>query len=214
MRAGAASALVFVAACSFDGDLPAHPGDPDAPAGPVIDSPPGTIDATVDAMLPPDAAPAVNCPGIYDLSRDTSRYRLPPTKAVWAAAEADCEDDTAGWSHLVAIDSDSEWDWVRTAAALTHGPEWHAIGVVRDADNASAPWRTVTGGTAPIMHWRQTLGPDEPNNTAPGEPVVVIDTAFNLTHSPSIGGYLDVTVDLSVYYVCECDGRPPVDATY
>jgi hypothetical protein len=207
---------MFVAACSFDGNAQ-PPGDSvDAPGSSTIDSPPGTIDAlpSIDATPPVDAAPAVNCPANYDFSRDTSRYRFPPSKAVWAAAEADCEDDTEGWSHLIAIDSDSEWDWVSVTTGLLPGSEWYAIGVVRDEESPAGPWRSVTGGNAPVVHWRQTLGPDEPTNTAPGEPVVVLDSTLNLSHSPALGGFIDVAVDVPYFYVCECDGRPAVNATY
>jgi hypothetical protein len=158
--------------------------------------------------------PTFTCPGNYSLGYGSSRYRLSSGKATWQAGEADCEDDTAGQgSHLVVIDTSGEWDSVKLAAGITHGGDWWSIGVVRDAEAPNGPWRKVNGGDASFLPWRQTLGADEPTNSGSGEPVVVLDPSFNLTHSPSSGGYVDVGLADTFYYVCECDGLPPVDAT-
>ena len=206
---------VALAGCGFDGSQPVGEVDAggltpraDAAVG-TVDGPPGAP----DAPPVPDAGPAFTCPAAYGLFKGSSAYRIAPAKATWQAGEDDCEDDTGGqWSHLVVIDDNSEWNAVTTTMAITHGGEWWSIGVVRNEESPSGPWRKVNGGNATFLQWRQTLGPDEPNNGATGEPVVVLDTGFDFTHSPNSGGFIDVTVDGTFYYACECDGLPPVNA--
>jgi hypothetical protein len=205
---------VAVAGCHFAGNLPADEVDaggllPRVDAGPIPDAPPGSP----DAAPAPDAGPTFTCPQDYTLFKGSSAYRIAPAQATWQAAEEDCENDTGGmWSHLVVIDDSGEWSSVNTTMALTHGGDWWSIGIVRDAENPGGPWRKVNGGNATFLQWRQTLGADEPNNGGNGEPVVAIDPGFNITHDPTSGGFLDVSVDGMFWYGCECDGLPPVNA--
>jgi hypothetical protein len=218
MRVLAPGALLL-GACSFSGLPSGNPDVADAPPGAVPDGPPpGEPDAT-PTTPPPDAAPPLTCPSNYNQEYEGHFYRFSNTKRTWADAEADCESDGDDDTHLIALDTDGEWSAVTAAALFAHGNEWQHIGVVRDIADPGATWRTVTGGAAPVIKWRLTLLPtsSEPNNGGDSggpEPVVALDPRFDLNHVPSSGGFLDVGTAFEAYYVCECDGRAPVDANY
>lgn len=208
--------LSAIAGCSFSGSGPIG-GSADAPpltdGARFADGAPPPFDASI--TFPIDAAPLVACPSSYDQSFGTSRYRLSDQKHTWLDAERDCEDDTNGmWSHLIVINTDDEWQALIAGAFVAHGGEWQLVGIVRDQATPAGPWRSVTGGTAPIVYWRQTIFSDEPTNSGDGEPVVAIDPGWNFLNSPDQGGFLDVSTTFLGYYVCECDSLPPVDASY
>jgi hypothetical protein len=215
-----AVALVLVGACSFGGKTPeGQPGEPDAPAG-TVDAPPAIVpDAPVN--YPVDAQPSVACPEIYDVSYGASRYWFSSGKATWEEAEVKCESDSGsnGWTHLIVLDDNDEWSAASFAMWTRHGDEWQHIGILRDAGDDDAPWRSVVGGPPPVVHWRQQFigGTDEPNNGGGDEgdePAVVMDPGFDLNNSPSSGGFLDMTEAHQAFYACECDGRAAVDARF
>jgi hypothetical protein len=212
-----AVSLVLAGACSFGGKTPeGQPGDPDAPTTQTADGPTtGTPDAPIN--YPVDADPTVACPESYDVSYGASRYWFSSGKTSWEEAEIKCESDSGGnnWTHLIVLDDDDEWNAASFAMWTRHGGEWQHIGILRDADDADAPWRSVLGGPPAMFHWRQQLiGNDEPNNGGEGEPAVVMDPGWDLNNSPSSGGFLDVTVATTAFYACECDGRAAVDARF
>jgi hypothetical protein len=219
MRVLAPSVFVL-GACSFSGLPSGNPDVADAPPGEVPDGPPpGEPDAT-PTTPPPDAMAPLDCPSNYDQEYQGHFYRFSNTKRTWADAEADCESDGDDDTHLIALDTDGEWSTLVGAAFLMHGGEWQHIGVLRDLTTPDGPWRTVTGGAAPVLKWRATILPPsiEPNNgggdSGEPEPVVALDPNPDLNHLPTAGGFLDVAVGFQAYYVCECDGRPAVDADY
>lgn len=193
------AAMALTSACAFtpagDGAVPTDAAADDAAlaidARP-IDAP--AIDAPIDAR-PIDAPPP--CPVDY-----VGGYRLITTAQSWRAAEADCEDDTAGLSHLVVIDNAGELATVNAAlAALTAGDVW--VGVMRDAPMPWV-WRVVTGGNASYLPWE----PGQPDNQSNDQQVVTLIRASGLLRDVSTGSSTDRAA------LCECDRRPPVDADY
>ena len=104
------AALALTSACAF---TPAGDGaaatDDAAPTTDARSTDGPALDAAIDAR-PIDAPPP--CPGDY-----VGGYRLIPTAQSWRAAEADCEDDTTGLSHLVVIDNAGELAAVNAALA-------------------------------------------------------------------------------------------------
>ncbi|MBL8624028.1 MAG: C-type lectin domain-containing protein [Myxococcales bacterium] len=191
--------LALTSACAFtpagDGAAPTDaPADDAALATDArpIDAP--AIDAAIDAR-PIDAPPP--CPGDY-----VGGYRLITTAQSWRAAEADCEDDTAGLSHLVVIDNVGELATVNAAlAALAAGDVW--VGVMRDAPTPWV-WRVVTGGNASYLPWET----GQPDNQSNDQQVVTLIRASGLLRDVSTGSSTDRAA------LCECDRRPPVDADY
>lgn len=193
------AAMALTSACAFtpagDGAAPTDAAADDAAlatdARP-IDAP--AIDAAIDAR-PIDAPPP--CPVDY-----VGGYRLITTAQSWRAAEADCEDDTAGLSHLVVIDNAGELATVNAAlAALAAGDVW--VGVMRDAPMPWV-WRVVTGGNASYLPWET----GQPDNQSGDQQVVTLIRASGLLRDVSTGSSTDRAA------LCECDRRPPVDADY
>ncbi len=191
--------LVSLAGCTF---TPAgsslDPGDDD---GAVPDAPvaaDAATDAATDAAIdarPIDAPPP--CPGSY-----VAGYRLITTAQSWRTAEADCEDDTTGLSHLVVIDDATELAAVNAAlATAAAGDVW--VGVMRDAPEPWV-WRVVTGGNASFLPWEA----GQPDNQSRDQQVVSLIRSSGLLRDVSTGSSVNRAA------LCECDRRPPVDADY
>ncbi|MEZ4404588.1 MAG: C-type lectin domain-containing protein [Kofleriaceae bacterium] len=165
------------------------PGDAPSPDAEALDAPP--IDA-----VPIDAAPM--CPGYV------GGYRFVATSQSWRAAEADCEDDAPGRSHLVVIDDTTELVVVAAIAAANTRDVW--VGVVRDGTDSTSPadwaWRWVTGGPATYLPWET----GQPNNA--GGFQLVVELGW------TTGRLKDVGTAVADAAICECDGRPPVAADY
>jgi hypothetical protein len=114
---------IVLAACSFDGNIPAADGvpgvvdapldDPDADPN-VPDADPDQPDAAAAADARVDAATGTGCPPGYGFligAPITSQYRFEATQRAWIDAEHDCEDDAAGGfeaTHLAVLDDTIE----------------------------------------------------------------------------------------------------------
>lgn len=193
---------LLLSACGFergglDPSTASDGGDDDTDAARDVDGAVAELDAAIDAqpidapMI--DAPPAAVCPGTY-----TGGYRYISAAAGWLAQERDCEDDQAGRTHLVVINDIVESGVVIGAlSAIGAGNEvW--VGVVRDS--SSTTWRAVTGGNAPYLPW----GTGQPDL---GNQYVVRVDKFT-------GGFYDRGADDALPALCECDGRPPVNADW
>lgn len=190
------------AACSFS----PHGLDPsaadatdvgsDAPLadGPAIDGAaldaPTAIDARViDAAPPPDAP---TCPTSYP-----GGYRYISSSSDWLTQERACEADQPGRTHLVVIDNVAEGGVViGVLSAVGSGNDvW--VGVVRDP---AANWRWVTGGNAAYLPW------------ASGQPD--LGNQYVVRVDKFTGAFYDRGTSDHLPALCECDGRPPVNADY
>ena len=181
------AALALTSACAFTpaGDGAAATDD----AAPTTDAR-STDGPALDAAPPP-------CPAGY-----VGGYRVVSTLQSWRAAEADCEDDTTGLSHLVVIDNAGELAAVNAAlAALAAGDVW--VGVMRDAPMPWV-WRAVTGGNASYLPWET----GQPDDQSGDQQVVSLMRASGLLRDVSTGSSTNRAA------LCECDRRPPVDADY
>ncbi len=172
--------------CDVDGVCRDEPLAPDAQTA---DGSP--LDTPADAFT--RDAPT-QCPIDY-----VNGYRHIATMQTWRAAEADCEDDSAGLTHLLVIDDPSELAAINTAIAAD---VW--IGVVRNPapDRSTWRWRAVTGGLATFIPWEV----DQPDNASSNQLVVALIDAS--------GAARDVDISSSRAALCECDGLPPIDADY
>lgn len=195
---------VLLGACSFEPTgLAQDPAADGAVADVAIGFDGAPVDApgpTVDAR-PIDAAPAIDaqagCPLDYVLG-----YRYIQTPLTWRAAELDCENDRPGRTHLAVIGDPTELFVVRQFPIADE--TW--IGVLRDRSSDPDPqaweWRYVTGEDATFLPWAQ----NEPDNGSGQGFVVRLDK--------SDGTYYDRQIDATLPALCECDGRPAVDADY
>lgn len=159
-----------------------------------------TIDASIDAVAvdaPIDAfmldAP-MGCPLGY-----TSGYRYIAAVQSWRAAEADCENDSSGRTHLIVINDQAELAAINAAISTDL---W--VGVVRNPapDRSSWQWRAVTGGPATFLPWEA----GQPDNASGNQLVVSLIDASGLLR--------DVDISSTRAALCECDGLPPIDANY
>jgi hypothetical protein len=185
------------AGCSFDdGGLPGTLPAADAaerPDAPVVDA------ALIDARPRPDAPPAdaaFVCPAGYTRNVVTgSAYRLVEQSRGWAAAEDDCENDSAGLTHLVVVDDGFE---IAELSAIAQVPEvW-----VGTSDRVEeGVFRQVTGELPGFL----PFGPGEPNDEGLGgeDCVELNEELFN-----------DKNCLALLFYVCECDGRPADDRAF
>jgi hypothetical protein len=181
-----------LAGCTFDANgLPGTLPGPDAR----VEADAGPLDAAaVDAEPPPDAPTpdaAFVCPAGYVKSTVAggTSYRLVQQSRGWAAAEADCEDDSFGLTHLAVIGDAFELNAVSIVATV---PEvW--IGVSDRVEEAQ--YLAVTGESAPFLPW----GSGEPNDSGLGgeDCVELNEEVFNDENCLGL-----------LFYVCECDGVP------
>lgn len=186
-------------ACGFtpSGDVDGSTDDAAALDGPATDA--GPLDAPPDARAIDaraiDAPPP--CPVTYP-----GGYRVITASQSWRAAEADCEDDTAGLSHLAVIDDAVELAAINTALTAAGAPDvW--VGVMRDAPQPWV-WRVVTGGSASYLPWET----GQPDNQSGDQQVVSLMRASGLIRDVSTGSSTDRAA------LCECDRRPPTNADY
>ena len=159
-----------------------------------IDAAPPIDARLIDAAPPIDAPPM--CPVGY-----TSGYRYIADDLTWLDAEADCENDSAGLTHLVVINDQAELNGINAAISTDI---W--VGVVRDPVAVSIPanwrWRWVTGGPALFLPWES----DQPDNASGNQYVVMLVN--------DSGQVRDVGITFTRPALCECDRMPPVDADY
>ncbi|MBK9033226.1 MAG: C-type lectin domain-containing protein [Myxococcales bacterium] len=197
--------LTLVAACSFTaaggpdaGD--GTSGDDAAPEDGTVAVDAAAVDAVaVDAVavdaVAIDAPPP--CPATY-----INGYRYVGTQQTWRVAEADCEDDSDGLTHLVVLDNDAERIAINTLITSLAGTDiW--VGIMRDPPMPWV-WRQVTGGPASYLPWEG----DQPDNQSGDQQVVTLMRATGLLRDVSPG------TSTARPALCECDRRPPTNADY
>lgn len=160
------------------------------PSGAGGDGPtPPVIDAPIDARP---------CGAGY-----VDGYRVYATEGTWLQAETNCESDNG---HLAVLDTPAaRAAAVAAARDSTTSELW--VGLVRDQSGAAAPWpwRWVTGVAAV-----------EPLGWQPGQPDNGGDQTQYVVRMDRDSGALfdrDFT-DASLRALCQCDGKPPVNADF
>jgi hypothetical protein len=160
--------LTMFVGCGFTAELPPNEPAPDATAAPVFE--------------------LSQCPANY-VPIGGGRYRIGPA-TTYRAAHDDCKDDSAGFTHLVVLDSRAEGDLLRQAA---NGAEYFTGGVQQPGlGSAKTGWFAITGA-ALIDTWAS----DEPNDAADEK---------NVARFTSDGMH-DESKDDSMRTICECDGH-------
>ncbi len=134
-------------------------------------------------------APLPVCPTDYVL-RDGSRYRFVLNTASWTVAEADCENDSIGLTHLAVLGTN---ELATVDAVSSASRTWVGLSD-RVTDGV---WLWVTGGTGPALGSGQSSCADLDAGDRFGGPQLQND---------------DCTTGRS--YVCECDLTPANPATY
>jgi hypothetical protein len=156
----------------------------------------------MDAMTPPAFDPAL-CPADYSNSTVTAspntRYKIIGDMHTFAMHNADCNDDHAGWTHLLVIDSLDEAQQLRS-----HVGQPYYVGAVQPHDSAGADvgWIALTGAAIDPMFWQH----DQPNDND-FTPVENNDQNFAAVDDSS-GLLNDVSGAFQYEAVCECDGLP------
>ena len=198
--------LLLVAGCGFQvagsggdaspvADTGAERGSNDPPVDAAIDA---MADAMIDALV---FTPAM-CPASYTLttgSAPLSRYRVITTAASFQTQHADCNDDHAGWTHLVAFDAQAE---AGAVGGMTSG--FYYIGLVQAPNQTAvaAGWYRFTGG-AMASGWSQTGSFAQPEDAQD----YVENGQEQLAVADSSGMAYDVAGLASYAAVCECDGH-------
>jgi hypothetical protein len=139
-----------------------------------------------------------------------SRYRVISSTDNVSVQSADCNDDHAGWTHLVVLDNTTEAAQVRTTLVTS---STYYVGAVqtRDSNAEGAGWLAFTGGALATGVWQS----NQPNDNSDG----VEDNEQNFAAADdSASGLLnDVSGSNSYRAVCECDGQAipaPVAAAF
>ncbi len=204
--------LVAVAGCGFslsagggtDGSTDG-PGDgtlDDASPDVMIDVP---IDAPIDApMLDAFVFTPALCPPGYDQTTAASagsRYRVITGTASFATQHADCNNDSVGWTHLAAYDTQAE----ATAVGAMVSTGFFYVGVVQAPNQTAvaAGWRLFTG-PALTTAWSQGGSFAQPED----DEDYVEDGEESLVVSNTSGQLYDVSGTSAYRAVCECDGKP------
>jgi hypothetical protein len=181
---------LLLGACSFELSTGGPGGD---------DEPGGTDDFGGNGGVDDDgngAGTVVECPPAY-----TAGYRLEITAGTWLAAEAACEADLPGHTHLVVLDDEPERVAVAELAQALPGDAW--VGIVRDpGGSAPWPWRYVTGGNAAFAPFEGS----EPNNMSGDQYTVVLRRSSRFLYDYGVGQVVQA--------ICECDHRAPINADY
>jgi hypothetical protein len=176
---------VVAGACSYTPrQVDVEPADasPLEPDGLFVlpDAPPDAMPGAPDGM--PDAVP-VTCPTNYNQTLDGHRYRA--GSGTWYEAVARCEADG---THLVVVGSFVEGGFVDL---LTSGHAW--VGMSDHAQEGTFRW--ITDGDQVTLGWQFGEPNNAGNNEDCGTVVPGLPPAFN-----------DEDCDLTLDYVCECDG--------
>jgi hypothetical protein len=143
------------------------------------------------------------CPNIYTEWPEApivSRYRWVGQSIEWAAAEADCEDDSRGHiTHLVVFDQPGEMAVLRDHLVNMFGQFNSHAGYARNVLEDPFEFYAVTGEALPRS------GPPWNAN----EPTGVVGSGEETTTRIESGADLtDQPWSHPVSYVCECDHRP------
>jgi hypothetical protein len=161
-------------------------------------TPTGDRDAAVDATdAPIDARP---CGPDY-----VDGYRYYATQATWLDAERECERATT--ATLAVLDTPAARAAAVAAAQRFNSSAELWVGLVRDQSGAAGPWawHWVTGGVGvEPLGW--SLG--QPDNGGD-------QTQYVVRMERDTGAIYDRDfTDASLRALCQCDGRPPVNADY
>lgn len=198
-----APALVLAVGCGF---TPSGLAPDDGDGGPVdaAATTDGTTPTPVDAAPTIDAGPAIDaapvfdpsmCPGNYNDQHGQSRYRRLGNDNDVLSHNADCNDDSAGLTHLFVPSSAAEVDALRDRLCPGASCRQHWIGAYA-LDGVT--YVSVTGET-PFFRW---------DSGQPGDfdtPPTAVE--FNAGD--------DAMIDLFMFQgarfpaICECDGRAP-----
>lgn len=198
MRAMRVAWVVLVAGCGFR--TPGAGGGVEAPAAPDAAVDVEDIDAAIDAAF--DFA---LCPGNYNLNLQLPgpvRYRLiSEGDDAWVHSD-DCNDDLAGATHLVVLETMAEvlaiGTLVDTTAGISHNSVWIGAVQVRNSAEPRNNWLGFDG--APLIDAWAT---NEPNDAGGGDNVeqfVRLERARNY--------FVDIFGSDDNGAVCECDGKP------
>lgn len=160
-------------------------------------TPTGDRDAAVDATdAPIDARP---CGPDY-----VDGYRNYATQGTWLDAERECERDNG---HLAVLDTPAARAAAVAAAQRFNSSAELWVGLVRDQSGAAGPWawHWVTGGVGvEPLGW--SLG--QPDNGGD-------QTQYVVRMDRDTGAIYDRDfTDASLRALCQCDGRPPINADY
>jgi|GEM_PF-2239807 len=204
-----------IAACSFAPQQASSLDAPDTRAPDTREPDTREIDAQVDGhQLPSDAkmfldAPPPTpfdvsmCPASYistvSSTSTVSRYRITGTgNAAWA--EAACEADHPGWTHLLVAGVTGESGQI---AAIIPGHAVFWLGAVQPKNQATPAtgWVWASGAPVPVNAWSA----NQPNDNADGTE----DNDQNFAYVDFASGTInDSGANYSFNGVCECDGVP------
>lgn len=148
--------ILVVAGCGFHpsggGDDDDAPPTSDATDANDVDPTDGDTDAPVDAAVDaavdaPIDAPPPACPGSYNIVTSSGRYSFRPVAMQHGVAQADCNDDASGRTHLATFEDAGAFD----SDVATINPGNSAIpfigascGAIDCSDPANWMWNTGT----------------------------------------------------------------------
>lgn len=145
--------------------------------------------------------------GIVAGAPEHSTYKyVKPSGIPWDSAELECESDSiTKITHLVVFDDPSEEAAVRAVVQPAQSFWQVFVGYARSSTaNGGAPFNftAVTGEPLDISSpiWEKVNGP-EPDNGGTGSEETI--TFFEATRNMS-----DARADITLGYICECDGKP------
>jgi hypothetical protein len=166
------------------------------------------VDSTSSQL---DVVP-LECPTEYDktLPGSLSKYRVVGLQTEWAAAADDCGDDLTGQTHLIVPSNKAELDAMRGLASIFLADDtWLGATSIKQGSNKYV-WLTdedTSGFIVPAVVGQSPWESDQPDEGAGfGEMRGINDPAPGALHDEAPGH--------RSLYICECDGRANIEATY
>jgi len=157
-------------------------------------------DMAIDAPFDPSM-----CPADYSItlaSTPQSRYRLIATSATISVQHADCKDDRAGATHLIATQTQNEAIDLGNAVGSSPVRVWVGFAQLLTATTPTADWYMLTGEMVPAAVWDGAEPEDNGGGENGAEQVAFVEP---VTHK-----IRDDNPTKTYYAMCECDGRPVV----
>ena len=155
MAVGVAAGVLFVSACSSDGDSAGTASQPDtSPASTSATSEPASTESSVTSSTPRDADPAVtgnDCPMVVDASSADFYPIQPSFSAGYTAAGQKLNSDTADWAYVVEGDFPYS-NWMAWYLYTTDG-----VPVYKVSDQDIIP---DEGSTNPFVDGNPVLAPE------------------------------------------------------
>jgi hypothetical protein len=172
------------------------------------------LHATRDASVRPDVAAAkpdakpdaafdpATCPSGYGvtLPSSTSKYRLIATTATISVHHADCKDDLAGATHLIALQTAAEATELGNAVAGSSVRVWVGLIQKPTATTPSTDWFVLTGEMLPANLWDVAEPEDAGGGENGAEQIAFVEPATRKLKDDNSGK--------TYHAMCECDGRP------